>query len=173
MDFTLNYFSLANLRANKYQRWTAHSHARGKEHGLPSGPGNGLCGILMFTWFLSVVITWLGLQFVRLQSCVNGNHALSLMSVKLSTGISRPRAAHGRINTCAGGQDGPAEWQLIPSVSRELRRNRTPQPGQKWLYDFFRIALHRQIYSLPHKLATFHLSLTSPPAHLCLWFSEV
>lgn len=162
MDFTLNYFSLANLRANKYQSWTTHSHAREKEHELQNGLGNGLCSILMFTSFLSVVITWLGLQFVKPQSCVNSNHALSLMSLKLSAGISQPWAAHRRINTCAGGQDGPAEWQLILSVSRELWRNRTPQPGQKWLYDFFRIALHHQIHSLPHKLATFHLSLTSP-----------
>lgn len=44
----------------------------------------GLSNISKFPAFLSVVIVWWGLQYGRQQSCVNCNHVVSIMCLKLS-----------------------------------------------------------------------------------------
>lgn len=54
----------------------------------------------------------------------------------LHSGINQPWAAYRQINASAGGQDGAADWQLILSVSRKLRRNRTASLCKPSRWDF-------------------------------------
>lgn len=59
------------------------------------------------------------------------------------SGINQPWAAYRQINTSAGGQDGLSDWQVILSVTGELRRNRTlplcklGRGETLWLFFFF------------------------------------
>lgn len=87
MDFTLNDFSLANFNVNKYWSWTTWKFTwaakQSWENAIVSHSG-GVYSILMFAAFLSMVIMWWGLQSGKQQSCVNSNHVVSIMCLKLS-----------------------------------------------------------------------------------------
>lgn len=72
-----------------------------------------------------------GHNVIRACSLANSSHVWTVImwcqscAWSFHSGINQPWAAYRQINTSAGGQDGLADWQLILSVSRELRRNRT------------------------------------------------
>lgn len=113
----------------------------------------GVYTILMNPAFLSMVITWWGLQglakishvwtvIMWCQSCTWSFHS----------GINQPWAVYRQINTSAGGQDGLADWQLILSVSKELQRNRTLPCCKNYPEDFSEWSPppHHQKYTFAH-----------------------
>lgn len=152
MDFTLNDFSFTNLKANKYWSWNnPHSHVwKGARAARQSWENTD---VLMFASFLSMVIMWLGLQSGKQQSCVNSNHVVSLMCLKLSL---RNQSAQGgsQANQHLCRWTAWIGWLAAYSVCHrrvEEKSNSTfLQTGQKRLYDFFRIPLHHQKYTPAH-----------------------
>lgn len=114
---------------------------------------DGVYSILTFASFLSVVIMWLGLQSGKQQSCVNSNHVVSLMCLKLSL---RNQSSQGgsQANQHMCRWTGWIGWLAAYSVCHrrveEKSNSAFLQTGQKRSYDFFRIPLHHQKYTHAH-----------------------
>lgn len=82
MDFTLKHLSLINTGAS-LRLLKVHKLQRSLEGAIVSYAGD-LYNILMFSAFLSMVTVWWGLEYGRQQPCVNCNHVVSIMCLKLS-----------------------------------------------------------------------------------------
>lgn len=132
----------------------------------------GVYSILMFAAFLSMVIMWWGLQSGKQQSCVNSNHVVSIMCLKLSL---RNQSALGGLqaNQHFCRWTGRTGWLAAYSVCQQRIEEKSNaallQTGQERFYDFFRMTPHHQKYTHAHTNAPlFILRKLDLPLCLCL-----